>query len=296
MSKIANPRPETQARLYRQIARAISYVRTERLRQPEVGDIADHVGMSVDHLQRTFADWAGVGPKKFLMAATLDAAKDRLRQSESVLDAAFEAGLSGPGRLHDLFVTWDAVTPGEFKSKGAGMTFRYGVHETPFGPCLVVLSARGLTGLSFIGDSEEVALAEQRKGWEMADWQRDQAATAQVARQAFDRGRSKGDLRLLLRGSPYRIKVWEALLRIPEGALTTYGDLAARIDKRSAARAVSNAIAGNLLGYVIPCHRVIRESGAITGYRWAPERKSVILAHEAVTNPLSGLETVASAP
>lgn len=282
---------KTQARLYERVARAIGYVADNRLHQPELDEIARHVGMSPHHLQRTFSDWAGISPKKFLKSLTLADAKARLRASTSVLDSAFDAGLSGPGRLHDLFVSIDAVTPGEFKARGAGMTFRYGFHPSPFGECLIVASERGLTGLSFVTDSRDDALAEQRQGWENATWRRDQADTADFAATAFATAGARGELRLLLRGSPFRIKVWEALLRIPEGALVTYGDLASRIDHPGSARAVAGAVADNVIGFVIPCHRVIRESGALAGYRWGTLRKSAILGLEA-----AGLETRAPSP
>lgn len=272
---------DTQARLYKQIARAIEYIAENRLDQPELDDVARHVGMSPHHLQRTFTDWAGISPKKFLKALTLEDAKRRLRASTSVLDTAFDAGLSGPGRLHDLFVSTDAVTPGEFKSRGEGMTFRYGYHSSPFGECLIVASERGLTGISFIVDGRNEALFEQQSGWEKAAWIHDDAGTAAYAAAAFSSGRAGGELKLLLRGSPFRIKVWEGLLRIPEGTVTSYGDLAERIGRPGAARAVAGALANNMIGYVIPCHRVIRDSGGITGYRWEPSRKAAILGVEA---------------
>ncbi|WNK01054.1 bifunctional helix-turn-helix domain-containing protein/methylated-DNA--[protein]-cysteine S-methyltransferase [Thalassospiraceae bacterium LMO-JJ14] len=287
---------KTQARLYTQIARAIAYIHENRLEQPELDDVATHIGMSPHHLQRTFSEWAGVSPKKFLKAITLEDAKSRLRQSTNVLDTAFDAGLSGPGRLHDLFVSIDAVTPGEFKSRGEGLTFRYGFHPSPFGECLIVVNARGLTGISFVVDNRESVLAEQKAGWECADWVHDDAATAPYAERAFAYDSPKPELKLLLRGSPFRVKVWEALLRIPEGGVMSYGALAAHIGRPGSARAVAGAIANNLIGYVIPCHRVIRDNGMITGYRWDPVRKSAILGLEAVRMQETGLETAAHTP
>ena len=277
-------RENTRARLYAQIARAVDYIETHHFSQPSLNDIARHAGMSPDHLQRTFAEWAGISPKKFLKALTLEDAKARLRASESVLDAAFDAGLSGPGRLHDLFVSVDAVTPGEFKSHGDGMTFRYGFHPSPFGDCLIAITDRGLTGLSFITQTRPDALAQQKSGWECARWVEDTPATHPYADAAFGgpaATASNKNLRLLLRGSPFRVKVWEGLLRIPEGAVISYGDFATRLGRPGAARAVAGAVAGNLIGYVIPCHRVIRDSGAISGYRWGPVRKSALLGMEA---------------
>ncbi len=290
------PKASTQARLYERIAAAIGYIAANRTEQPELDDIARHVGMSPHHLQRTFSDWAGISPKKFLKALTLEDAKSRLRSSASVLDTAFDAGLSGPGRLHDLFVSIDAVTPGEFKSRGDGMTFRYGFHPSPFGECLIVASERGLTGISFIVANRDDALAEQKAGWERATWVHDDVFTASFAERAFADGKPETQLRLLMRGSPFRVKVWEGLLRIPEGGVMSYGDLAERIGSPGAARAVAGAVAGNLIGYVIPCHRVIRDNGMITGYRWTPARKAAMLGLEAVRSSETGLESAVHTP
>ncbi|MEQ8322080.1 MAG: methylated-DNA--[protein]-cysteine S-methyltransferase [Rhodospirillales bacterium] len=287
---------KTQARLYAQIARAIAYISENRSEQPELEDVARHIGMSPHHLQRTFSDWAGVSPKKFLKALTLEDAKARLRSATSVLDASFDSGLSGPGRLHDLFITTDAVTPGEYKSRGDGLTLRYGFHPSPFGECLLVASERGLTGISFVVENRAATLAEQKNGWENARWVEDDAFTTSFATRAFDGDNAGSELKLLLRGSPFRVKVWEALLRIPEGDVMSYGALAAGIGRPGSARAVAGAIAHNLIGYVIPCHRVIRDNGMITGYRWDPVRKSAILGLEAVRNRQTGLESSAHTP
>ena len=213
---------KTQARLYAQIARAIAYISENRSEQPELEDVARHIGMSPHHLQRTFSDWAGVSPKKFLKALTLEDAKARLRSATSVLDASFDSGLSGPGRLHDLFITTDAVTPGEYKSRGDGLTLRYGFHPSPFGECLLVASERGLTGISFVVENRAATLAEQKNGWENARWVEDDAFTTSFATRAFDGDNAGSELKLLLRGSPFRVKVWEALLRIPEGDVMSY--------------------------------------------------------------------------
>ena len=287
---------KTQARLYKQIARAIEYIAKNRIDQPELEDVASHIGMSPHHLQRTFSEWAGVSPKKFLKALTLQEAKSSLHASQSILDTAFDAGLSGPGRLHDLFISIDAVTPGEFKSRGQGMTFKYGFHPSPFGECIIIVNERGLSGISFIVDSHQSALAEQQAGWENATWVHDQTATAPFAVRAFCFESPKSELKLLLRGSAFRVKVWEALLRIPDGEIVSYGDLASRIGRPGSARAVSGAIAKNLIGYVIPCHRVIRDTGMITGYRWDPTRKMAMLGLEAVHRADAGLESSAITP
>ncbi len=284
----ASKRPATTERHFEKIADAITYMVESHQQQPELSDLARHVGMSPHHFQRIFSDWAGVSPKKFLKAVTLQSVKERLRASETVLDAAFDVGLSGPGRLHDLFVSIDAVTPGEFKNRGAGMTFRYGYHPSPFGDCLLVLSERGLTGLSFVTANRSDALAEQMMGWEQAEWIEAPMETEPVAVSAFRTGER---LDLLLRGSPFRVKVWDALLRIPEGSVLSYGDLASRIGRPGAARAVASAVAKNLIGYVIPCHRVIRESGALSDYRWGSHRKRAILGAEALPQGDTRLES-----
>ncbi len=279
--------------LYDQIAEAIEFITENQAEQPDLDTVAAHIGMSPHHFQRTFSDWAGVSPKKFLKAITLQGAKERLRESESVLDASFGSGLSGPGRLHDLFVTTDAVTPGEYKSRGEGMVFTYGLHPSPFGPCLIVVNVRGLTGLSFIDCNEQDAIDYQTQHWEKATWVRDETITEPFAQKIFQsipEGRGT-DLKILLRGSPFRIKIWEALLRLPSGAVTSYGDLAERVDRPGAARAVAGAIANNRIGLVIPCHRVIRESGALAGYRWGETRKAAILGLEASWPSSSNLES-----
>ncbi len=267
---------------YGRIARAISYIVDNKLDQPELDDVAAHIGISPHHLHRTFSDWAGISPKKFLIALTLADAKARLAESESVLGAALDVGLSGPGRLHDLFVTIDAVTPGEFKSRGAGLEFRYGFHPSPFGDCLIVASPRGLSGLSFVTDGRDAALAEQKSGWENARWAEDAAATMDWAQRIFPaKGLGPAPLNVLLRGTPFRVKVWQALLAVPPGRVVSYSTLASGIGRPEAPRAVAGAIAANLIGYVIPCHRVIRETGAVAGYRWGVNRKFAILGLEA---------------
>jgi len=282
MNEMSTP-PEFDARDYQRIAQAIDYVVENRLEQPELTDVADAVGLSPYHFQRLFTRWAGVSPKKFLQYVTLSDAKQRLDDSASVLDAALDAGLSGPGRLHDLFVAVEAVTPGEYKARGEGLTFTYGFHASPFGECLIVASPRGLTGLGFVDGGDRAAcLAHQQKGWERGDWREDAAATAPLAVEAFAAvdGRA-GKLSLLMRGTPFQVQVWEALLRIPPARLTSYGRLAEAVCTKKASRAVGAACGANLIGVLIPCHRVIRDIGVIHAYRWGVERKRAIIGREA---------------
>ena len=268
---------------FQRIAAAIHYLVDRQEDQPELEDVAAVVGLSPHHFQRVFTRWAGLSPKKFLKHITLDAAKNRLDASLSVMDAAFDVGLSGASRLHDLFVTVDAVTPGEYKSQGNGMVFKYGFHPSLFGEVIVVVSERGLAGLGFtteIGRTQ--ALAEQNNGWDRATWKHDQKVTNSYAEQVFSGAPNPTvPLSVLMRGTPFQIKVWEALLRIPSGKVISYGDLANRLGQPTAARAVGTACGANRVGFLIPCHRVIRETGAITGYRWGADRKHAMLAWEA---------------
>jgi len=275
--------PDSRTDDYHRVADAIHYLVANQEDQPDLDAVAAVAGLSPHHFQRIFTRWAGVSPKKFLKHLTLSAAKSRLDASVSVMDAAFDAGLSGPGRLHDLFVTVDAVTPGEYKSRGAGMTFQYGFHATPFGECVVVANERGVAGFGFTSEiGQEAALSEQMAGWDNADWRQDQIETAGYAAAVFnEKSDPSARLSVLMRGTPFQVKIWEALLRIPSGTVTSYGDLAQRVGRPSAARAVGTACGSNRIGYLIPCHRVIRETGAVTGYRWGPDRKHAMLAWEA---------------
>jgi len=271
---------------YARIAKAIRYIVDNSLDQPELSGVARAVGLSEYHFQRLFTRWVGVSPKKFLQYLTLQYAKESLAQSSNVLDAAFDSGLSGPGRLHDLFVNLQSVTPGEYKSRGAGLKFRYATHATRFGECLAVETTRGLTGLSFIGDSGlDAALLEQQTGWENGTWVADPSAGKQTIAQTLATQSSTlaaTPVSLLLRGSAYQVQVWEALLKIPSGATSTYAEMSENSGYgRNAARAFANACAANRIGVLIPCHRVIRNTGMISGYRWGAVRKHAVLAYEA---------------
>lgn len=258
--------------------------------QPPLTQLAAEVGVSQHHFQRMFTRRVGVSPKKFLQHLTLEAAKRRLQESASVLDAAYDAGLSGPGRLHDLFVTFEAMTPGEYKARGDGLTIRYGFHDSPFGECLLMVTDRGICGLGFSsGIGREAALAHRMRGYEKAALVPDRMATAPYLPRIFaapDQA-AQADappLRLLLRGSRFQLKVWEALLTMPPGTLTTYQDLARRIGlPPGAARAVGNANGANPIPWLIPCHRIIRKTGAIGGYDWGVGRKLAMIGFEAAS-------------
>jgi len=267
---------------YERIERAIHYLSTNYRRQPSLADVAGHVGLSEFHFQRMFTRWAGLSPKRFVQFLTADHARHLLRESATLLDAAYEVGLSGTSRLHDLFVAVDAVTPGEFKDAGAGLEIRYGYHDTPFGECLAGLTDRGLCWLSFVDTGgRRAALAALRAHWHGAAVVERPAAIAPTLRQVFGGARSAAPLPLLLKGTNFQVKVWEALLRVPAGAMTTYQDLARRIDRPAAVRAVGSAVAHNPIAYVIPCHRVIRANGQFGEYRWGADRKLALLGWEA---------------
>jgi AraC family transcriptional regulator of adaptative response/methylated-DNA-[protein]-cysteine methyltransferase len=273
---------------YQRIEQAIRYLDTNFQRQPDLAEIAASVHLSEYHFQRLFTHWVGISPKRYLQYLTKESAKSWLKASASLLEAAYASGLSGPGRLHDLFVTCEAVTPGEFKHKGEGLQIAYGIHPSPFGECLLAVTSRGICSLMFVqGNDRQAALAAFRHDWQQAELSEDPGRTRPLIEQVFSI--SGGEhFPLYLLGTNFQMKVWEALLCIPSGALTTYTAVAQSIGRPSAARAVSNAVAHNPIAYIIPCHRVIRESGEMGGYRYGIPRKRAILEWEAtrfVTNP-----------
>lgn len=275
----------THNRNYDRVSKAIQYLVEQHKHQPTLSELADVVGLSKYHLQRLFSDWAGVTPKQFLQYLTKEHAKQKLRTS-TVFDSALSSGLSGGGRLHDLMVTCESVTPGEYRSQGLGLQIMYGVHPSRFGDCLVAITGRGVCKLSFI-DSPHARQAEidnLNAEWRNAEIIHDQRATESVIEKIFSRHPSSPQtLNVLLKGSPFQIKVWEALLKIPESSLTTYQGVADKINRRSAVRAVATAIGQNQVGYLVPCHRVIRSTGALGKYRWGEIRKNAILGWEAAS-------------
>jgi AraC family transcriptional regulator, regulatory protein of adaptative response / methylated-DNA-[protein]-cysteine methyltransferase len=263
---------------YKRVEKVIRYLDTHHRDQPSLSELSKVVGLSQSHFHRLFSRWAGITPKDFLKALTASHAKDLLRESKDIMSVSFDVGLSGPGRLHDLLVTLEGVSPGEFKVAGRGLEIRYGFHDSPFGKFLMGLTHRGICYLAF-GESKSEMIQDLRRKWPEAELARSDSATAQMAKQVFD-AKKRTQVALFLDGTPFQIQVWSALLRIPHGKLTSYGDLAGALGKPGAARAVGSAVAANSIAYLIPCHRVIRESGVLGDYRWDPARKKAILAWE----------------
>ena len=265
---------------YRLIEQAIHYIEANLQRQPELAEIASAVGMSEFHFQRLFTRWAGISPKRFMQFLTREQAKELLEKSENLLDTTHQVGLSSLGRLHDLFVTTEAVTPGEYKSHGAGLSIRYGIHVTPYGKCLIATTDRGICNLSFVDGREGRVLDSLVDHWKQATMIEDYKATAPLANRIFLGTNPAQPINLHLRGTNFQIKVWEALLNIPMGALTTYEHIAAQIGNPRAVRAVGSAVGNNPVAYLIPCHRVIRKSGEYGNYLYGSARKKAILARE----------------
>ncbi|HEY1474842.1 MAG TPA: methylated-DNA--[protein]-cysteine S-methyltransferase [Pseudolabrys sp.] len=274
----------TAAADYDIVRRAIAHIRGNWRSQPEIDVIADAAGVSATDLHHLFRRWCGLTPKAFLQALTLNHARDLLRSSASVLDTAYEVGLSGPGRLHDLFVTHEAMSPGEWKAGGEGLTISYGFHPCPFGAALVMNTPRGLAGLALADAGKELsALRDMRARWPKARYVEDFAATAPVARRIFDPALWRKDqpLRVVLIGTDFEVRVWEKLLTIPMGKLDTYSGVAAKVGEPKAARAVGAAVGKNPICFVVPCHRVVGKNGDITGYHWGLTRKRAMLGWEA---------------
>jgi AraC family transcriptional regulator of adaptative response/methylated-DNA-[protein]-cysteine methyltransferase len=273
---------ETPSTDYARVERAIRWIEENRLDQPTLEQVADAMCLSPFHAHRVFTRWVGVSPKRFLGLLTVEHAKCLLRHASSVLETTYQVGLSGPGRLHDLFVTYEALTPGEYKAMGSGLTLRWGVHPTPFGDALLVVSDRGIARLAFMnGGGIDTALKEAFSAWPLSRFERDQLGTAAWMRRCFPDDPRKEPLPLLIKGTLFQIQVWRAMLSVPEGSTVSYGDIAAAIGRPSAARAVGAALRANRLGYIVPCHRVIRETGAVGGYQWGVPRKHAMLAWEA---------------
>jgi len=274
----------TKVEDYQRIEKAIQFLVLNYHEQPSLDEVARNVNLSEYHFQRLFRRWAGISPKRLVQFLTLEHAKKVLEQSRSVLDAAYDAGLSSPSRLHDLFVNVEAMTPGEFKAKGAGLKINFGFHPSPFGECLLALTERGISGLGFVGEEGRAqALKDFKQRWPAAEFRENPEKTRSAIARIFSSRKRNGSnpVKVFLMGTNFQVKVWEALLRIPQGAMASYQDLARRLGKPSAARAVGSAVGRNPISFLIPCHRAVRKMGITGNYHWGAARKKAILAWEA---------------
>jgi len=273
-----------QSEDYRRVEKAIQFIEDNLTSQPTLEDIAKSVHLSKYHFDRLFKRWAGVSPIQFLQFLTLDYTKQKLAESKSVLDASLDAGLSGPGRLHDLFVTFEAMTPGDFKRQGADLNISYGFGDSPFGDCLLAFTERGICHLSFVeGNARSSALDGLFDMWSGALYIESTEAVNKTIQRIFNIGTTE-DMRpfhLLLRGTNFQMNVWKALLNIPEGRVVSYQDIASSLGRPRSVRAVAQAVSVNPIAYLIPCHRVIRKSGKTHQYRWGNARKKALIGWEA---------------
>lgn len=269
---------------YQRIDEAIRYLEQNFQRQPELDEIAEKVHLSPFHFQRIFTEWAGISPKRFLQYLTVDFLKDKLQQSRNLVEAAEAAGLSSQSRVYDLFTTLEGVTPQEYKQHGVGIRIEYGIHQTPFGACLIGVTERGVCWLSFIPMDEDAVkeIDQMKKHWFNSIFHQDQDLTGSFVEKIFHANGSdkEGRLHLFVKGTNFQLKVWEALLRIPEGVVTSYQDLAERLQKPKSMQAVGSAVGANHIAYLIPCHRVIRKDGILGEYRWSSSRKKSIIGWE----------------
>ena len=281
---------EDAARDYQVVRETLERITETWRDQPQLDDLARQVGLQPIQLQRVFSRWAGLTPKQFVQAITLDHARALLRDAASILDTSYEVGLSGPARLHDLFVTHEAMTPGDYRGRGAGVTIRYGFHPCPFGQVLLMITERGLAGLAFADPGEETSAFEDMSSrWPAASFVADQEATLPYAVRVFDPSAwaSNVPLNVVFIGTDFEIRVWQTLLKIPMGRATTYSDIARSLGKPSAARAVGTAVGRNPISFVVPCHRVLGRTGGLCGYHWGLTRKRAILGWEAgLTGPV----------
>ena len=269
---------------YDVIRKVIEHISLDYRGQPSLDDLADETGLEATALQKLFTRWAGLSPKAFLQAVTMDHARRLLDDGMPLLDTAYEVGLSGPSRLHDLFVTHEAMSPGDFKTRGGGLTIRYGFHPSPFGLALIMATERGICGLAFADDAgEAAALDDMTRRWPDAAYIRDDAVTAGEAARVFDPSRWSNDrpLRIVLIGTDFQVRVWQSLLDVPMGKATTYGNIAKKIGAPKASRAVGAAVGANPISFVVPCHRAVGATGALTGYHWGLTRKRAMLGWEA---------------
>lgn len=267
---------------FERIEKVILYLNQHYVDQPSLIVLAKVAGVSEFHFHRIFKKWAGITPKDFLKFLTANLARKLLHESRDLLTMSIESGLSGPGRLHDLFVTVEAVSPGELKSQGQGIEIQYGFHESPFGEFLIGITKRGICFLAFAGKQKKITLSDLKSKWKNATFTLNQDATAPIAKGLFQKNKKK-KIPLLLMGTSFQLKVWEALLRIPEGQVLSYSDVAKFVGSPKASRAVGIAIGKNTIACLIPCHRVIRETGHFGEYRWGAPRKQAVLAWESAS-------------
>jgi AraC family transcriptional regulator, regulatory protein of adaptative response / methylated-DNA-[protein]-cysteine methyltransferase len=278
---------EQQQINYNRIAEAIEYIQTNFKEQPNLDEVADKIHLSSFHFQRLFTDWAGVSPKKFLQYTSVQHAKSILKDKQATLfDAAFETGLSGTGRLHDLFITIEGMTPGEFKNGGENLSINYSYAESPFGNIVVASTTKGICYMAF-ADDEVKAFSDLQQHFPKAHFKQMLDTIQQHSLYIFTHDWSKlHQIKLHLKGTSFQLKVWETLLKIPMGGLSTYGSIAQKINNPNASRAVGTAIGSNPVAFLIPCHRVIQSTGIFGGYMWGPTRKTAIIGWEAAKTQL----------
>jgi AraC family transcriptional regulator of adaptative response/methylated-DNA-[protein]-cysteine methyltransferase len=264
---------------YKRVEEAIKFLTENFKKQPSLYDVAEHAQLSPFHFQKIFTEWAGISPKKFLQYLSVEELKKELLKTSNLSEAAERVGLSSQSRIYDLFVNIEAVTPYEYKTKGAGINIEYGIHNTLFGECLVAITERGICSMSFLEDNADVFLAELQSNWQHAGIKRNQAGTQKVVENMFNTN-AKNTIKLLVKGTTFQLKVWEALLKIPFGSLVSYQTIANGIDSPNAMRAVGSAVGANPVAYLIPCHRVIRQEAIIGQYRWGSLRKTALIGWE----------------
>jgi len=268
---------------YQRIENAIRYLEENFQRQPELDEVAEKIHLSPFHFQRLFTDWVGISPKRFLQFLTVDFLKQKLQDSKNLVEAADAAGLSSQSRVYDLFTTLEAVTPQEYKLSGAGISVEYGFHESPFGTCLLGTTERGVCWLSFLSeeDSPKSEMEKMKEHWNQSVFRQNQELTSGILSRVFDaQPQASQKLHLLVKGTNFQVKVWEALLRLPMGSVTTYQGIAEKIANPKAMQAVGSAVGSNHIAYLIPCHRVIRKDGVLGEYRWSAARKKSIIGWE----------------
>jgi AraC family transcriptional regulator, regulatory protein of adaptative response / methylated-DNA-[protein]-cysteine methyltransferase len=267
---------------YQRIEQAIQYLQENFRSQPELDEVADKVHLSPFHFQRIFTEWAGISPKRFLQYLTTGFLKEKLQSTRNLEEAAAAAGLSSQSRVYDLFTTLEAVTPAEYRQHGTGIRVEYGFHPTPFGDCLIGVTERGICWLSFIPSDKDgiLALEEMKASWYNSLFHENRELTENFVAGIFGSATEKKKIHLFVKGTNFQVKVWEALLRIPPGGLTTYQDIARRINNPKALQAVGSAVGSNNIAYLIPCHRVIRKDGILGEYRWEPLRKKSMIGWE----------------